>query len=80
MVNFHKFKKGSLYKIRFLDHCVGQDESMLCEVAGWVLKETEEIVVVTYWQVISDDKTIVEENIEPVTIIKSTIISKRKLS
>lgn len=74
-----KFEKGELYYIRFLDHCISPDhEVMECEVCGWVLSEDDVRVTATWWNVIDDECK--EDNSEPVNIIKSTILKKRKIS
>lgn len=75
-----KFELGKLYKITFLDHCVGEQEVITCEVAGWLIKETTEHITVTYWQVVTDDEETARDNIEPVNIVKSAIKRVRKLS
>ena len=75
-----KFLEGCLYKIRFLDHCIGKHSSMTCEVVGWVLKQDDTEVVLTYWRVDTEDADIKRDNVEPVVILKSTIIRKRKIN
>jgi len=71
------FKKGELYLIRFYDHCIG-DTLLECEVVGWVFYDDEKTVRVTFWHI--DDEEWKGENKEPVTILKSTIIRKKKLT
>jgi len=73
----YKFKKGKLYKIKFYDHCIGQDKKMICEVIGWLLQNDKKHIVITYWRVNSNDKDIKKDNVEPVSIIKSCIIKIR---
>ena len=75
----YKFKEGSLYKIRFYDHCVGKAEAMICEAVGWCTIDEDDHVVITAWQVITEDLEVKRDNIEPVTLIKSCIIRSRKL-
>ena len=72
------FEVGKKYVIRFYDHCIGDNE-ILCEIDIWVTKETATSVTGTWWRIINDDEA-EKVNREPVTIIKSTIIKKRKLS
>lgn len=75
-----KFIKGKLYKIRFYDHCIGSHDKMICEVVGWLLKDDKEHLVLTNWVVDTKDHQVKKDNVEPVSIIKSTIISSRKFS
>jgi len=75
-----KFKEGSLYKIRFYDHCVGSQDIMICETTGWCIKDDAQHVVLSHWIVDTKDKQIKKDNVEPVSIIKSCIIRTRKLA
>lgn len=61
-----------------MDHCKGS-ETLLCEVTIWVTKEDKNNVYGTWWKVITEDKETEELNREMVSIIKSTIVKKRKL-
>lgn len=74
-----KFENGRAYKIRFYDHCIGIKEAMVCEVMGWVIKEDKTSLILTHWRVDNKDKTMVDDNHEPVTIVKSCIIRTKKL-
>lgn len=73
-----KFKIGSKYTIQFMDHCKG-DETLLCEITVWITREDKNTVYGTWWRVITDDKETEIGNREMVSIIKSTIVKKRKL-
>jgi len=73
------FRVGSKYTIQFYDHCVGEDD-LLCEVTMWITRETKTHVFGTWWRVITDNLETEESNREMVSIIKSTIVKKRKLS
>lgn len=76
-----KFEIGKLYKVTFLDHCIGEDHNVItCEVAGWIIKDNDEHITLTYWQVVTEDEEVKRDNIEPVNIIKSTIKKARKLA
>lgn len=74
-----KFKVGHKYTIQFMDHCKG-DETLLCEVSIWITKEDKKNITGTWWRVITDDKETEELNREMVSIIKSTIVKKKKLA
>lgn len=72
-----KYRLEKMYHIKFWDHCIGIKEAMECEVVGWCIKNTDKYVVLTHWKVNNDDKDIVEDNHEPVTIVKSCIIKSK---
>lgn len=74
-----KFKIGEKYTIQFWDHCLGEFK-VLCEVTMWITKEDKSHVYGTWWKVITDDKEVEESNREMTSIIKSTIVKKRKLA
>ena len=73
-----KYKIGSKYTVQFLDHCKGED-TLLCEVTIYVTGEDKNTLYGTWWRVITDDEELEELNREMVSIIKSTIKSKRKI-
>lgn len=75
-----KFKVGSLYYIKFLDHSVGIKDKMTIEVVGWCIEDDKEHAVFTAWQVLHDDKKIVDDNHEPFSLIKACIKKKRVLN
>lgn len=74
-----KFKTGELYYIRFLDHAMGNDV-LPCEVCGWVLKEDEYSITITVWNLDIDDEEVKNANTEPIALIKSCILKKRKIN
>lgn len=74
------FEVGKLYKVRFYDHCIGQNSKMICEVVGWITEDLKDHIVLTFWRVDTKDAAVARENIEPASIIKSTILSSRKYS
>lgn len=73
-----KFKIDEKYTIQFMDHCKG-DDALLCEVTLWITKEDKKNVYGTWWRIITDEEQFEKDNREMVTIIKSTIVKKRKL-
>lgn len=75
-----KFDIGTLYKVRFHDHCCGGKDLITCESVGWVIKNDPKYVVLTSWRVDSPDKDTVENNVETTTILKSCIVRSRKYS
>lgn len=74
------FKMGKIYRIEFLDHCIGK-KLLLCEVVGRVIRQNKDEVVLSYWNIIDPDgEEYKEDNHEPVAIAKSTIKRKRVLA
>ena len=72
------FEKGEPYYIKFLDHVLSDEHILMeCEIMGWVLSQDKDRVTVTYWNVLKESYK--EGNDEPVNIIKSTILKKRKV-
>lgn len=76
-----KFQTGCLYVIQFWDHCVGEDEPIKFEVAGWVIKDNPLYITTTHWMIDSacEDLDLIGNSSEPSTILKSTIIKKRRI-
>lgn len=73
------FKIGGVYQIVFYDHCVGGSDPIECEVFGRVLKQTDKFVSLSWWNVINGDEATTENNREMVNLIKSTILTKKKV-
>lgn len=73
------FKKGKLYKISFLDHCVGLDHSMKCQVVGWIVKQSSKSVTLSHWIIDHSCEEVKSENLEYTTILKSTILKSREI-
>lgn len=74
-----KFKEGELYLIRFYDHSIGEDKELEIEAVGWFFEETKLSVSFTSWRVDTEDKDLEKDNREPFHVLKSAIISVRKL-
>lgn len=74
-----KFKVGEKYIIRFHDHCKGSN-TIICEVMLKIIKQDKLNIVGTWWIVIDENEETEEANTEMMTIIKSTIIKKRKVA
>jgi hypothetical protein len=75
-----KFKVGRAYKIKFLDHTHGSKKTAIVETLGWCLEDTPEYVVFTAWRLDDEDKSFVDNNHEPFTVVKSCIKGKKVLS
>jgi hypothetical protein len=74
----HRFKVGSKYTIQFWDHCTG-DFKVLCEITIWITRVDRSHIYGTWWKVITEDTEVEESNREMVSLIKSTIVKKKKL-
>ncbi len=73
------FAVGSAYYIKFLDHIKGASEPLYCQVLGWIIKEEEGFIVLAWWMPEDKDEQLVKDNQELLTIVKSTIIRKKKV-
>jgi len=71
-----KFQVGKCYHVKFLDHCVGYDDVVEVNVVGYVYDQDEKQVKLTHWK---ENHPKWVESIEKTIIVKSTIITKRKL-
>lgn len=74
-----KLAIGELYRVRFKDHVVDSSGLIVCSAVGWVIEIGEDFVVLSYWTVHDDNPETVKNNLETFTIIKSTIISMKRL-
>ena len=74
------FKVDSWYMIQFLDHAIGKG-SVLTEVCARSYEgcEKEDTVVFTYWHVVGEDEETTKDNMEPLSIVKSTIKRKKRI-
>lgn len=68
-----KLKKKKLYRIRFIDHAIG-DDTVICEVCGWYLKSTKTSHVFSWWLVDTDSEATFESNLEPFSLVKGAIL------
>lgn len=74
-----KFKIGSVYYVKFLDHIKGHDKPLVCQIVGWVIEDNDDYIVISWWEPEDSDSQMVKDNRELLTIVKSTISKKRKL-
>ena len=74
-----KFKIGSCYQIVFVDHALGTSV-INCKTVGWIISEDDTSVTLAYWLLITSDIDLQKNNWETVSIVKSAIISKKKVS
>lgn len=69
-----KIADGNLYYFLFLDHVLDSEELVTCEVCGRVVSQTDNQVVISWWNIIDADYETTMANRELLTIIKSAII------
>ena len=75
-----KFKVGRAYFVRFLDHTHGSKKLAIVEVIAWCLEDNKDSVVFTAWRLNDEDKSMVANNHEPFTVVKSCIKQKKLLA
>jgi len=75
-----KFVEGVAYEVIFWDHIRDDSAPILCRVYGVIVKDMEQYITVAWWTVTHKDDDVVESNRELVTLLKSTIKKKRKIS
>ena len=74
-----RFYKKKFYCITFLDHAVGVHKPITCRVVGELYNSDKDSLYFVTWIPISSDKELVENNLEKITILKSTIIEVSEL-
>lgn len=72
-----RFKKDRCYLIKFLDHASSSKEIMKIQVVGWVIAESDQHVTISAWKVTDTDQETINNNYEPVSIVKSCITGKK---
>lgn len=73
-----KYDVGKLYKIRFYDHSIGIEGTIICEVVGFVIKDDPANLLLSHWLVVNQDEKVKADNLEPTSILKCCIIRSRK--
>lgn len=77
-ISIMTFEKDELYYIKFWDHCLSEEHTLMeSEVVGWVISQDKLRLTVSFWNVTRKDWK--KHSHEPVNILKSAIIKKRKL-
>ena len=79
MAKVKKYKEGSLYKITFWDHSIGEIDVLKCTVVGFCFSDNDLRVRLSHWIVHHMDKDVVKDNREPTNILKSCIVKSEKL-
>jgi len=74
MAKLPRFKKRQLYRIRFIDHAIG-DDTVVCELCGWFLRSSKTSVTFTWWLVDTEDEATFLGNLEEVSLAKGAIVS-----
>ncbi len=71
-------KKYKLLQLTFFDHVKDGDEPLVCHVAGWLLKETDDYLLISSWIVDCPDSF--DSNLEKFCIMRSAIISQYEIN
>jgi hypothetical protein len=75
-----KLKTGIAYRIKFLDHCVGdRDKPVVCETFGKVIMQDSQSITLATWEIHDEDQPTVDANREKTVIIKSAILDVVKI-
>ncbi len=79
--NFYMYKANSWHYIKFLDHCNGfeADKPMIIEIFIYVIEDKKDYIYGTTWRPVTDDQEIYRDNLEKVSIIKSTILESNEI-
>lgn len=72
-----KFETGKLYHILFLDHSIGLDDDLTCEVFGRVIKQDSRYIYLAWWDLPYASKKTREDNQETAKIVKSSILRRK---
>lgn len=76
---FSRLKIGEWYEVKFLDHCIHQEEIILtCKVYGWLVSNEKDYITLSWWGVDHEDWK--SELTELVNVVKSTIVSIKKVN
>ena len=75
-----KFLLGQFYMVRIYDHGLGFKNIQMHDVLGCVIAQTNDELILSHWNLVSNDHEAVSQNNEPSAIIKSTIIKAKKCS
>lgn len=78
MSKVRKYKKGSIYEITFYDHAISEKyEDVICSAVGYFDSEDLNFIRLAFWNTHTHS---FKHCREISNIIKSTIISSRKLT
>ena len=69
-----KMKPNALYHVKFLDHCIGEEEGITVDMVGWYIKENEHCYIFSHWIVENGDARLREDNLEKNSILKAVIL------
>jgi hypothetical protein len=66
---------GKWIRVQFLDHVMGHDKPLVCEVAGHVARVSRRSFTINWWVVHDDCEATKKANSEKVaTILQSTVV------
>jgi len=74
-------KKLQKYEIKFYDHLISNDDKeIVCTVLGYYLESDKNYHHFTWWIIDTKDQELFDNNIERYSILKTAIISTKKLT
>lgn len=75
-----KFELDKCYLIEFLDHSIGDEGVITFQLAGWIIDQGPDHIVINTWNMVNGSDECKQNNLERQNILKSTIKRKRKLN
>jgi len=71
-----KLKKNCLYCVQFFDHFIGGEDEIVVNFVGYFIRNSanNKYHIFSHWIIESSDEQLVDNNLEPCAILKSTII------
>ena len=75
-----KFKTGELYELLFQDHAVGSHTPFMCKISGYIIEDNKDYVSISPWIVLTDDESVVRNNLEIFSILKCAIKKKKLIN
>lgn len=73
------FVTGALYHIKFLDHYIGENNGMTCEICAWVINQDKNYLYLAWWITHSQDEETFAANLEKVSLLKATVVARRRI-
>lgn len=70
-----KLKPYALYHVKFLDHCIGEEEDgIVVDIVAFFVKERANTLVFSHWIVENGDLRLKDDNLEKNSILKAVIL------
>ena len=72
-------KEFSLYKIRFFDHHIGEENEIVIDAVGFFIKENDRYAIFSHWLVDTKCEETKMSNLEKFALVKNCIISCKEI-